>query len=43
VPFDEKDDAKAAGARWDGDEKKWYVVEHASSFAAFERWLPLVE
>ena len=43
VPFDEKDDAKAAGARWDGDEKKLYVVEHASSFAAFERWLPLVE
>lgn len=24
VPFDEKDIAKAAGAKWDGDHKKWY-------------------
>ena len=26
VPFDEKADAKAAGAWWDGDAKKWYTT-----------------
>lgn len=26
VPFDEKDDAKRFGARWDGREKRWYAT-----------------
>ncbi len=27
VPYDEKDQAKALGAKWDGVVKKWYVHE----------------
>lgn len=27
VPFKEKDEAKALGARWDGGAKKWYVPD----------------
>jgi hypothetical protein len=25
VPYEEKDEAKALGARWNADIKKWYV------------------
>ena len=38
-PFDEKDDAKALGARWDGQKKRWYI-ENARDLSAFARWLP---
>lgn len=35
VPFEQKDDAKAAGLRWDSAARKWYAVsaEIASAFA----------
>jgi exodeoxyribonuclease VII large subunit len=39
VPFKEKDEAKALGARWDGAAKKWYVPE-GKDLAAFAAWLP---
>lgn len=39
VPFQEKDDAKALGARWDVQARKWYAPE-GSELALFHRWLP---
>ena len=39
VPYSEKDQAKAAGARWDNAAKSWYVGEHAD-IRALQRWLP---
>lgn len=27
VPYQEKDIAKKRGAKWDGEEKKWYVPQ----------------
>ena len=38
VPFAEKDEAKALGARWDPARKSWYVQD-AKDLASFERWL----
>lgn len=37
VPFAEKEDAKAAGARWDRQEKTWYVPPNVA-LNAFSRW-----
>lgn len=37
VPFAEKDQAKALGARWDPDVKRWYVPAGVDA-DAFERW-----
>jgi hypothetical protein len=37
-PFDEKDQAKALGARWDAAKKRWYV-ENAKDLGPFARWL----
>jgi hypothetical protein len=39
VPFAEKDEAKALGARWNGERKSWYVPDGKDT-APFERWLP---
>lgn len=39
VPYAEKNEAKALGAKWDGREKCWYAPE-GSDLAAFEHWLP---
>ncbi|NPA71947.1 MAG: exodeoxyribonuclease VII large subunit [Gammaproteobacteria bacterium] len=42
VPFREKDEAKALGARWDGSSKKWYIpTDLAEDLSAFQRWLPI--
>ena len=39
VPFDEKDDAKRLGARWDAQRKSWYVLEnHDHDLSQFVRW-----
>ncbi|SIN92206.1 Exodeoxyribonuclease VII large subunit [Sulfurivirga caldicuralii] len=41
VPFREKDQAKALGARWDAVRKKWFVPsELAEDLSPFQRWLP---
>ena len=37
VPFPEKDDAKALGAQWDKEERKWYITEDQDR-SAFARW-----
>lgn len=39
VPFAEKDDAKALGAKWDPRLRKWYVPSGRSP-VKFERWMP---
>lgn len=39
VPFAEKDQAKALGARWNAAQKKWYVPDGANS-ALFDKWHP---
>ncbi|MAO55941.1 MAG: hypothetical protein CMM61_09595 [Rhodospirillaceae bacterium] len=37
VPFEEKDEAKALGARWDRKEKSWYVPAGIDA-TAFAKW-----
>jgi hypothetical protein len=37
VPYVEKDEAKALGARWDAANKKWYVPGNID-IAAFAKW-----
>ena len=37
VPFKEKNDARALGARWDKEEKSWYIPEGVNT-VLFERW-----
>jgi exodeoxyribonuclease VII large subunit len=39
VPYREKNDAKALGARWDPESSKWYVPRGVD-LAPFSRWLP---
>jgi hypothetical protein len=38
VPYAEKDQAKALGARWNAERKAWYVPDGTEA-APFERWL----
>ena len=41
VPFREKDQAKALGARWDAVSKRWYVPEALQGeLDSFQKWLP---
>ena len=37
VPFSEKDQAKALGARWNAELKQWYVPQGVES-APFAKW-----
>lgn len=37
VPFSEKDEAKALGARWNAEQKLWYVPQGIES-APFAKW-----
>ena len=39
VPFQEKDEAKSLGARWDAAARKWFVPD-AVDLKPFERWQP---
>jgi len=39
VPFAQKDAAKALGAKWDAERKKWFA-ESGVVLAALSRWLP---
>lgn len=38
VPFAEKDEAKAFGARWDAEKKKWYVKD-SPNYHKFQKWI----
>lgn len=40
VPFEEKDQAKSLGARWNWRERFWYVPPWETNLKKFERWLP---
>ena len=40
VPYAEKDEAKALGARWNNERKVWYIPEGKSP-DAFKRWAPM--
>ena len=40
VPYAQKDEAKALGARWDRTQRKWYVPAGLAP-EAFSRWLPV--
>ena len=37
VPYAQKDEAKALGARWDPSRKRWYVPEGIDK-SLFQRW-----
>ena len=39
VPFNEKDEAKRLGARWDPDMRKWFVPR-GLDVRKFEKWDP---
>ncbi len=39
VPYEDKDEAKRLGARWDAVSRLWYVPDELDP-ARFERWLP---
>ena len=40
VPFDDKDKAKKAGARWDSEQKKWFAeTSDKDQLKPFEKWL----
>jgi hypothetical protein len=39
VPFDEKDQAKALGAKWDAKLKRWYIDADVD-MGKYRRWLP---
>ena len=39
VPFEEKDQAKALGAKWDAQARAWFVPEGVDP-SAFARWFP---
>ena len=39
VPFEEKEDAKALGAKWDGVAKSWYAPEGVD-LAPLQKWIP---
>lgn len=37
VPFNEKDQAKSLGARWNAESKHWYIPQGVDA-APFEKW-----
>jgi Domain of unknown function (DUF5710) len=41
VPFNEKDQAKSLGARWNAEAKLWYVPQGVEA-APFEKWVSSV-
>ena len=42
VPFEEKEEAKKLGARWDRTQQTWYVPDGIDS-SRFKNWLPVPE
>ncbi|MFV0539072.1 MAG: DUF5710 domain-containing protein, partial [Dysgonomonas sp.] len=39
VPYSQKDEAKALGAKWDNKIKKWYYDGEVKNFSKFGKWL----
>lgn len=42
VPYEDRDEAKALGARWDKENRAWYAPEGAEIPAGLKQWLPVV-
>ena len=40
VPYEERREAKAAGAKWDRDAKRWYAPEDLEDASGLDRWKP---
>lgn len=40
VPYKEKNEAKALGAKWDPQARKWYVCDE-TNYSAFAKWLTI--
>ena len=40
VPYKERGEAKAAGAKWDRGAKRWYVPEDLEDASGLDRWKP---
>lgn len=38
VPYSQKDEAKAKGARWDAEKRQWYV-ENPESLGPYAMWM----
>lgn len=38
VPYEQKDEAKRRGARWDPARRTWYVIDHPN-LEALQRWI----
>ena len=38
VPYRQKDEAKALGAKWDAEEKKWYIAKYIHTHD-FDKWM----
>lgn len=41
VPYEEKDDAKCLGAKWDNSKRKWYFNGSINEFHKFYKWMDL--
>lgn len=39
VPYSEKDEAKALGAKWNPDVKKWFIQANPKNFIRFSKWI----
>ena len=37
-PFNEKDECKALGGKWDAERKKWYVPDGIDA-SSFQKWI----
>ena len=40
-PYEEKDEAKSLGARWDPGRKVWYIVD-VEDLTPFAKWIPVL-
>ncbi len=43
VPFSEKDKAKSIGARWNSQQKTWYIPNNIKCFKLFHKWMPIID
>ena len=39
VPYEEKDEAKSLGAKWDAEVKKWYIDMAREEYIKFAKWI----
>lgn len=40
VPYQEKDEAKSLGAKWDKSARSWYIQDSPGNLQKIEKWLP---